>query len=394
MASRFEREMPHCNIGTIGSVEEGETALGIAIANTLNSLLGTGECYSVDNNDNIVENVDGKINLNAVCVDYETENRKYTHVDCLNSMDCIKNMICARYQMDGAILVVDAVAGITSQIKEHLAIANKTGIFHVLVFVDKCDLVDEERLEQLDDEIRELLEESGYPGYDTLIMQGSIQGAVEEPTSEWGEILLEFIEMVDEYMPNPERATDKPFVMAVEDVFSVTGRGTVATGRIESGVIRLNDRLEVVGFDDENLSVVVTGIEMFRKLLDEAEAGDNVGLLLRGVQRTEIKYGHVLMKPGRNKSHSKFTALVYFLTEGEGGACSTFSDGYNAQFHLRTANVSGVVSFLEKEEYKAGEYAEVTVELAEPLAMEESLTFWICDVYKHEVGLGKIVEIL
>ena len=393
--SRYSRELVHCNVGTMGVFEADKTTLGVALANTLNYHYGTGDEYSLDNEDNVKEMEVNSFLINAVQTNYETDSREYTHIDCLNSEDCMKHMLIGTPSMDTVILVLDAREGITPEIREQLYMANKIGIYYLVVFVDYCDLIDDEQLDNMDEEIWEIIEEYGYPAYETPIVKGSIQGALEDTDSEWGHKMLELAEILDEYIPDPEKDIDKPFVMPIKELFTVTGRGTVAVGVIESGIIKLNDRLEVVGYNEENLSVVATGIEMYRKLLDSAEAGQDVGILLRGIERQDVKVGQILTKSwGSTKAHAKFTAMIYFLKEEEGGRYDTISDGHEAFFHIRTADVSGVMSFVDAGECKAGEYAEVNVKLSEPLAMEQGLAFWVCDSQGNEIGCGKIAEIL
>ena len=318
--AKFERTKPHCNIGTIGHVDHGKTTLTAAITKTLHERLGTGEAVAFENIDKAPEERERGITISTAHVEYETEKRHYAHVDCPGHADYVKNMITGAAQMDGAILVVAATDGVMAQTREHILLARQVGVPYVVVFMNKCDMVDDpELLELVDMEIRELLNEYDFPGDDTPIIQGSALKALEDPQSEWGDKILELMHTIDEYVPDPKRETDKPFLMPVEDVFSITGRGTVATGRVERGVLHLNEEVEIVGISDETRKVVVTGIEMFRKLLDEAEPGDNIGALLRGVQRDEIERGQVLCKPGSITPHKKFTAQVYVLTKDEGG---------------------------------------------------------------------------
>ena len=313
--AKFERTKPHCNIGTIGHVDHGKTTLTAAITKTLHERLGTGEAVAFENIDKAPEERERGITISSAHVEYETEKRHYAHVDCPGHADYVKNMITGAAQMDAAILVVAATDGVMAQTREHILLARQVGVPYVVVFMNKCDMVDDpELLELVDMEIRELLNEYDFPGDDTPIIQGSALKALEDPQSEWGDKILELMHTIDEYVPDPKRETDKPFLMPVEDVFSITGRGTVATGRVERGVLHLNEEVEIVGISDETRKVVVTGIEMFRKLLDEAEPGDNIGALLRGVQRDEIERGQVLCKPGSITPHKKFTAQVYVLT--------------------------------------------------------------------------------
>ena len=307
--AKFERNKPHCNIGTIGHVDHGKTTLTAAITKTLNARLGLGEAVAFDNIDKAPEERERGITISTAHVEYETNKRHYAHVDCPGHADYVKNMITGAAQMDGAILVVAATDGVMAQTKEHILLSRQVGVPYIVVFMNKCDMVDdEELLELVDMEIRELLNEYEFPGDDTPIIQGSALKALEDPSSEWGDKILELMDAVDDYIPDPERDTDKPFLMPVEDVFSITGRGTVATGRVERGVLHVSDEVEIVGIKEETKKTVVTGVEMFRKLLDEAQAGDNIGALLRGVQRTEIERGQVLAKPGSVTCHKKFTA--------------------------------------------------------------------------------------
>ena len=309
--AKFERSKPHCNIGTIGHVDHGKTTLTAAITKTLHERLGTGEAVAFENIDKAPEERERGITISTAHVEYETNKRHYAHVDCPGHADYVKNMITGAAQMDGAILVVAATDGVMAQTKEHILLSRQVGVPYIVVFMNKCDMVDdEELLELVDMEIRELLNEYEFPGDDTPIIQGSALKALEDPNSEWGDKILELMDAVDSYIPDPERDTDKPFLMPVEDVFTITGRGTVATGRVERGVLHLNDEVEILGVKEDVKKTVVTGIEMFRKLLDEAQAGDNIGALLRGVQRTEIVRGQVLAKPGSVTCHKKFTAQV------------------------------------------------------------------------------------
>ncbi len=331
--AKFERTKPHCNIGTIGHVDHGKTTLTAAITKTLNARLGTGEIVAFENIDKAPEERERGITISTAHVEYETENRHYAHVDCPGHADYVKNMITGAAQMDGAILVVAATDGVMAQTKEHILLSRQVGVPYIVVFMNKCDMVDdEELLELVDMEIRELLSEYEFPGDDTPIIQGSALKALEDPNSEWGDKILELMKAVDEWVPDPQRDTDKPFIMPVEDVFSITGRGTVATGRVEAGTLHVGEEVEIVGIKEETMKTVVTGIEMFRKLLDEAQAGDNIGALLRGIQRTEIERGQVLAQPGTIKCHTKFTAQVYVLTKVEGGRHTTFFNIYRKQF--------------------------------------------------------------
>ena len=323
--AKFERSKPHCNIGTIGHVDHGKTTLTAAITKTLHERLGTGEAVAFENIDKAPEERERGITISTAHVEYETNKRHYAHVDCPGHADYVKNMITGAAQMDGAILVVAATDGVMAQTREHILLSRQVGVPYIVVFMNKCDMVDdEELLELVEMEIRELLNEYEFPGDDIPVIRGSALQALNDPMGPWGDKILELMEAVDSYVPDPVRDTDKPFLMPVEDVFSITGRGTVATGRVERGTLHLNDSVEIVGIKEENRTVVVTGIEMFRKLLDEAQAGDNIGALLRGVQRTDIERGQCLCKPGSVKCHKKFTAQVYVLTKDEGGRHTPF----------------------------------------------------------------------
>ena len=393
--AKFERNKPHCNIGTIGHVDHGKTTLTAAITKTLNSRLGLGEAVAFDNIDKAPEERERGITISTAHVEYETSKRHYAHVDCPGHADYVKNMITGAAQMDGAILVVAATDGVMAQTKEHILLSRQVGVPYIVVFMNKCDMVDdEELLELVDMEIRELLNEYEFPGDDTPIIQGSALKALEDPSSEWGDKILELMDAVDEYIPDPERDTDKPFLMPVEDVFSITGRGTVATGRVERGVLHVSDEVEIVGIKEETKKTVVTGVEMFRKLLDEAQAGDNIGALLRGVQRTEIERGQVLCKPGSVTCHHKFTAQVYVLTKDEGGRHTPFFNNYRPQFYFRTTDVTGVCELPEGTEMcMPGDHVTMTVELIHPVAMEEGLGFAIREGGRT-VGSGKVATII
>ena len=393
--AKFERTKPHCNIGTIGHVDHGKTTLTAAITKTLNVRLGTGEAVAFENIDKAPEERERGITISTAHVEYETEKRHYAHVDCPGHADYVKNMITGAAQMDGAILVVAATDGVMAQTKEHILLSRQVGVPYIVVFMNKCDMVDdEELLELVDMEIRELLNEYEFPGDDTPIIQGSALKALEDPNSEWGDKILELMNAVDEWVPDPQRATDQPFLMPVEDVFTITGRGTVATGRVERGVLHLNEEVEIVGVKEEVRKVVVTGIEMFRKLLDEAQAGDNIGALLRGVQRTEIERGQVLCKPGSITCHRKFTAQVYVLTKDEGGRHKPFFNNYRPQFYFRTTDVTGVITLPEGTEMcMPGDNVEMTVELIHPIAMEQGLSFAIREGGRT-VGSGRVASIV
>ena len=385
--AKFERNKPHCNIGTIGHVDHGKTTLTAAITKTLNLRLGTGEAVAFDMIDKAPEERERGITISTAHVEYETEHRHYAHVDCPGHADYVK--------MDGAILVVAATDGVMAQTKEHILLSRQVGVPYIVVFMNKCDMVDDpELLELVEMEIRDLLNEYEFPGDDTPIIQGSALKALEDPSSEWGDKILELMEAVDSYIPDPQRDTDKPFLMPVEDVFTITGRGTVATGRVERGTLHLNEEVEIIGIKEESKKTVVTGIEMFRKMLDEAQAGDNIGALLRGVQRTEIERGQVLAKPGSVKCHKKFTAQVYVLTKDEGGRHTPFFNNYRPQFYFRTTDVTGVCDLPEGVEMcMPGDNVEMTIELIHPIAMEQGLTFAIREGGRT-VGSGRVATII
>ena len=393
--AKFERTKPHCNIGTIGHVDHGKTTLTAAITKTLHERLGTGEAVAFENIDKAPEERERGITISTAHVEYETNNRHYAHVDCPGHADYVKNMITGAAQMDGAILVVAATDGVMAQTREHILLSRQVGVPYIVVFMNKCDMVDDpELLELVEMEIRELLDEYEFPGDDTPVIQGSALKALEDPSSEWGDKVLELMDAVDSYVPDPVRENDKPFLMPVEDVFSITGRGTVATGRVERGTLHVSDEVEIVGISEESRKVVVTGIEMFRKLLDEAQAGDNIGALLRGVQRNEIERGQCLVKPGSVKCHKKFTAQVYVLTKDEGGRHTPFFNNYRPQFYFRTTDVTGVCELPEGTEMcMPGDNVEMTVELIHPVAMEQGLRFAIREGGRT-VGSGRVVSII
>ena len=390
--AKFERTKPHCNIGTIGHVDHGKTTLTAAITKVLHERLGTGETVAFDNIDKAPEERERGITISTAHVEYETEKRHYAHVDCPGHADYVKNMITGAAQMDGAILVVAATDGVMAQTKEHILLSRQVGVPYIVVFLNKCDMVDdEELLELVEMEVTEQLEEYGF--HDCPIIRGSALKALEDPNSEWGDKILELMHTVDEYIPDPKRDTDKPFLMPVEDVFTITGRGTVATGRVERGVLHLNDEVEIVGIKEETRKVVVTGVEMFRKLLDEAQAGDNIGALLRGVQRNEIERGQVLAKPGTLTCHTKFTAQVYVLTKDEGGRHTPFFNNYRPQFYFRTTDVTGVITLPEGTEMcMPGDNVKMEVELITPIAIEKGLRFAIREGGRT-VGSGVVSEI-
>ena len=393
--AKFERSKPQCNIGTIGHVDHGKTTLTAAITKTLNARLGTGEAVAFENIDKAPEERERGITISTAHVEYESKNRHYAHVDCPGHADYVKNMITGAAQMDGAILVVAATDGVMAQTKEHILLSRQVGVPYIVVFMNKCDMVDDpELLELVEMEIRELLNEYEFPGDDTPIIQGSALQALNDPNSEWGDKILELMDAVDAWVPDPQRETDKPFLMPVEDVFSITGRGTVATGRVERGVLHVSEEVEIVGIKEESRKTVVTGIEMFRKLLDEAQAGDNIGALLRGVQRTEIERGQVLCKPGSIKCHKKFTAQVYVLNKDEGGRHTPFFNNYRPQFYFRTTDVTGVINLPEGTEMcMPGDNVEMTIELIHPIAMEQGLGFAIREGGRT-VGSGKVATII
>jgi elongation factor Tu len=392
--AKYERSKPHCNIGTIGHVDHGKTTLTAAITYTLHARYGLGEDVAFDQIDKAPEERARGITISTAYVEYETPKRHYAHVDCPGHADYVKNMITGAAQMDGAILVVAATDGVMAQTREHILLARQVGVPYVVVFMNKCDMVDdEELLELVDMEIRELLNEYDFPGDDTPIIQGSALKALEDPNSKWGDKILELFDAIESYIPDPERDIDKPFLMPVEDVFSITGRGTVATGRVERGTIHVSDTVEIVGLKEEKRSVVCTGVEMFHKLLDEGQAGDNIGALLRGVQRNEIERGQVLAKPGSVNPHTKFTAQVYVLTKDEGGRHTPFFNNYRPQFYFRTTDVTGVCELPEGTEMcMPGDNVEMTIELIHPVAMEQGLRFAIREGGRT-VGSGVVIGI-
>ena len=394
--AKFERTKPHCNIGTIGHVDHGKTTLTAAITKVLAERVAGNTATDFENIDKAPEERERGITISTAHVEYETEHRHYAHVDCPGHADYVKNMITGAAQMDGAILVVAATDGVMAQTKEHILLSRQVNVPYIVVFMNKCDMVDdEELLELVEMEIREVLSEYDFPGDDTPIIQGSALKALEDPDGEWGDKIMELMDAVDTWIPTPERATDKPFLMPVEDVFSITGRGTVATGRVERGTLHVSDEVEIIGIHDDVKKTVVTGIEMFRKLLDEAQAGDNIGALLRGIQRTEIERGQVLIKPGTVNCHKKFTCQVYVLTKDEGGRHTPFFNNYRPQFYFRTTDVTGVCELPAGIEMcMPGDNVEMTVELIHPVAMEEGLRFAIREGGRT-VGSGtgaKIIE--
>ena len=391
--AKFERTKPHCNIGTIGHVDHGKTTLTAAITKTLHARYGTGEEVAFENIDKAPEERERGITISTAHVEYETPHRHYAHVDCPGHADYVKNMITGAAQMDGAILVVAATDGVMAQTREHILLSRQVGVPYIIVFLNKCDMVDDpELIELVEMEVTEQLEE--YDFNDCPIIKGSALKALEDPSSEWGDKIMELMDTVDSYIPDPQRDTDKPFLMPVEDVFTITGRGTVATGRVERGVLHLNDEVEIVGIKEETKKTVVTGIEMFRKMLDEAQAGDNIGALLRGIQRTEIERGQVLAKPGTVTCHRKFTAQVYVLTKDEGGRHTPFFNNYRPQFYFRTTDVTGVCELPAGVEMcMPGDNVEMTIELIHPIAMEQGLTFAIREGGRT-VGSGRVATII
>ena len=393
--AKFERTKPHCNIGTIGHVDHGKTTLTAAITKTLAARVAGNAAVDFENIDKAPEERERGITISTAHVEYETEKRHYAHVDCPGHADYVKNMITGAAQMDGAILVVAATDGVMAQTKEHILLSRQVGVPYIVVFMNKCDMVDdEELLELVDMEIRELLNEYEFPGDDTPIIQGSALKALEDPNGPWGDKIMELMDAVDSWIPDPQRATDQPFLMPVEDVFTITGRGTVATGRVERGVLHLNEEEEIIGIKEEVQKTTVTGIEMFRKLLDEAQAGDNIGALLRGIKREDIERGQVLTKPGTVTCHTKFTAQVYVLTKDEGGRHTPFFNNYRPQFYFRTTDVTGVINLPEGTEMcMPGDNVEMTIELIHPIAMEQGLTFAIREGGRT-VGSGRVATII
>ena len=393
--AKFERTKPHCNIGTIGHVDHGKTTLTAAITKVLAERVEGNKAENFEDIDKAPEERERGITISTAHVEYETDKRHYAHVDCPGHADYVKNMITGAAQMDGAILVVAATDGVMAQTKEHILLSRQVGVPYIVVFMNKCDMVDdEELLELVDMEIRELLNEYEFPGDDTPIIQGSALKALEDPSSEWADKIMELMDAVDSWIPDPQRATDQPFLMPVEDVFTITGRGTVATGRVERGVLHLNEEVEIVGIKEDIRKTTVTGIEMFRKLLDEAQAGDNIGALLRGIKREEIERGQVLCKPGSIKCHTKFTAQVYVLTKDEGGRHTPFFNNYRPQFYFRTTDVTGVIALPEGTEMcMPGDNVEMTIELIHPIAMEQGLTFAIREGGRT-VGSGRVATVI
>lgn len=391
--AKYERTKPHVNIGTIGHVDHGKTTLTAAITTVLSKKYG-GAAIAFDQIDKAPEERERGITISTSHVEYETPNRHYAHVDCPGHADYVKNMITGAAQMDGAILVVSAADGPMPQTREHILLSRNVGVPYIVVFLNKCDMVeDEELLELVEMEVRDLLNEYEFPGDDTPIVRGSAREALQNPDGEWAQKIVEMFEVIDEYIPLPERPVDKPFLMPVEDVFSITGRGTVATGRVERGTVKVGDEIEIVGIHEETKKSVVTGVEMFRKLLDSAEAGDNIGALLRGVDRKEIERGQVLAKPASVNPHTEFSAQVYVLTKEEGGRHKPFFTGYRPQFYFRTTDVTGVINLPEGTEMvMPGDNIEVTVQLIAPIAIEEGTRFSIREGGRT-VGSGAVVSI-
>ena len=390
--AKYDRSKPHVNIGTIGHVDHGKTTLTAAITTVL-AKQGKAEARAYDQIDGAPEEKARGITISTAHVEYETDKRHYAHVDCPGHADYVKNMITGAAQMDGAILVVSAADGPMPQTREHILLSRQVGVPYIVVFLNKCDMVDdEELLELVEMEVRDLLSEYEFPGDDIPVIKGSALKAL-EGDAEWEGKILELMEAVDEYIPTPQRETDKPFMMPVEDVFSITGRGTVATGRVERGVLKVGDVVEIVGLSDEPKQTTVTGVEMFRKLLDQAEAGDNIGALLRGVARDEVERGQVLAKPGTITPHTKFKAQVYVLTKEEGGRHTPFFSNYRPQFYFRTTDVTGIIELPEGVEMvMPGDNVEMTVELISPIAIEEGTKFSIREGGRT-VGAGSVASI-
>ncbi len=397
--AKFERTKPHVNIGTIGHVDHGKTTLTAAITKVLALANPNIQVKAYDQIDNAPEERERGITISTSHVEYETENRHYAHVDCPGHADYVKNMITGAAQMDGAILVVSAADGPMPQTREHILLSRQVGVPKIVVFLNKCDIVDDEELiELVEMELRELLNEYEFPGDDTPFVRGSALNVLEcdskDPNAPEYQCIHELMKAVDEYIPTPERAIDQPFLMPVEDVFTITGRGTVATGRVERGQVKVGDEVEIVGLTDEARKTTVTGVEMFRKTLDQAQAGDNIGALLRGVQRTDIERGQVLAKPGSITPHTKFTAQVYVLTAAEGGRSKPFFSGYRPQFYFRTTDVTGNIKLPEGVEMcMPGDHVTMEIELITPIAMEKGLRLAIREGGRT-VGSGAVVDII
>ena len=398
---KFVRSKPHVNIGTIGHVDHGKTTTTAAITKYL-SLMGRANFEAYDAIDSAPEEKARGITINTAHVEYETENRHYAHVDCPGHADYVKNMITGAAQMDGAILVVSAADGPMPQTREHILLARQVGVKYIVVYLNKCDMVDDaELLDLVEMEVRDLLTEYGFPGDDIPVIKGSslkvLESTSKDPNDEVYQPIKELMDAVDSYIPTPERPVDQPFLMPIEDIFSITGRGTVATGRVERGEVKVSDEVEIVGLSTEKKKSVVTGVEMFRKLLDQAEAGDNIGVLLRGIQRTDIERGQVLSKPGSIHPHTKFSAQVYVLTKEEGGRHTPFFNGYRPQFYFRTTDVTGVIELVIElpagtEMVMPGDNVDMTIELITPIAMEEGLRFAIREGGRT-VGSGVVSKI-
>mgnify|MGYP000808534004 CR=1 FL=1 len=391
--AKFDRTKPHCNIGTIGHVDHGKTTLTAAITRVLAERVPGNEKVDFENIDKAPEERERGITISTAHVEYQTAKRHYAHVDCPGHADYVKNMITGAAQMDGAILVVAATDGVMAQTKEHILLSRQVGVPYIVVFMNKCDMVDDpELLELVEMEITEQLEEYDFTG--CPIIKGSALKALEDPMSEWGDKIMELMNAVDEYIPIPQRENEKPFLMPVEDVFSITGRGTVVTGRIETGIIHVGDPVEIVGLEEKTLTSTCTGVEMFRKLLDEGEAGDNVGLLLRGIDKKEVKRGMVVAKPGSITPHTEFEAEVYILKKEEGGRHTPFHNNYRPQFYLRTMDVTGEVHLpAGVDMVMPGDHVTITVKLIYPVAINEGLRFAIREGGRT-VGAGQILKIV
>ena len=382
---KFERNKPHCNIGTIGHVDHGKTTLTAAITKVLAARVPGNEAENFEDIDKAPEERERGITISTAHVEYQTAKRHYAHVDCPGHADYVKNMITGAAQMDGAILVVAATDGVMAQTKEHILLSRQVNVPYIVVFLNKCDMVDDEELiELVEMEVTENLEEYGFEG--CPIIKGSALKALEDPNGEWGDKIMELMDAVDNFIPDPQRAIDQPFLMPIEDIFTITGRGTVATGRVERGVLHVNEEVEIVGIKEETTKTTVTGIEMFRKLLDEAQAGDNIGALLRGIKREDVERGQVLTAPGTVTCHTKFTAQVYVLTKDEGGRHTPFFNNYRPQFYFRTTDVTGVCNLPEGTEMcMPGDNVEMTIELIHPIAMEQGLNF-ACLLYTSDAA--------
>ena len=390
---KFERNKPHCNIGTIGHVDHGKTTLTAAITKVLAARVPGNEAENFEDIDKAPEERERGITISTAHVEYQTAKRHYAHVDCPGHADYVKNMITGAAQMDGAILVVAATDGVMAQTKEHILLSRQVNVPYIVVFLNKCDMVDDEELiELVEMEVTENLEEYGFEG--CPIIKGSALKALEDPNGEWGDKIMELMDAVDNFIPDPQRAIDQPFLMPIEDIFTITGRGTVATGRVERGVLHVNEEVEIVGIKEETTKTTVTGIEMFRKLLDEAQAGDNIGALLRGIKREDVERGQVLTAPGTVTCHTKFTAQVYVLTKDEGGRHTPFFNNYRPQFYFRTTDVTGVCELPAGTEMcMPGDNVEMTIELIHPIAMEQGLNFAIREGGRT-VGSGAVATII